>query len=86
MQRGKGHFDSQDFRSRYFQGNRKQEVYEHVQNILSDLGKTVDELPEIALRYALSHPAVSTVIPGMRTVRNVERNTAVGDEKGLPLD
>jgi len=80
------HFDSQDFRSRYFQGNRKQEVYEHVQNILSDLGKTVDELPEIALRYILSHPAVSTVIPGMRTVRNVERNTAVGDGKGLPLD
>ncbi|MGW7318988.1 hypothetical protein [Streptomyces sp. NPDC054865] len=28
-------------------------------------------------------PAVSTVIPGMRTVRNVERNTAVGD--GRPL-
>ncbi|HLZ60398.1 MAG TPA: aldo/keto reductase [Ktedonosporobacter sp.] len=79
-------FDSQDFRSRYFQGNRKQEVYEHAQNILSDLGKTVDELPEIALRYILSHPAVSTVIPGMRTVRNVERNTAYGDGKGLPPD
>lgn len=80
------YFDSQDFRSHYFQGNRKQEVYEHVQNILSDLGKTVDELPEIALRYILSHPAISTVIPGMRTVRNVERNTAVGDGKGLSPD
>jgi aryl-alcohol dehydrogenase-like predicted oxidoreductase len=77
-------FDPQDFRSNYFRGNRKQEVYEHVQNIVSDLGITVDELPEIALRYVLSHPVVSTVIPGMRTVRNVERNTAVGDGRGLP--
>jgi aryl-alcohol dehydrogenase-like predicted oxidoreductase len=26
---------------------------------------------------------VSTVIPGMRSVRNVERNTAAGDGRGL---
>ncbi len=31
----------------------------------------------------LSAPAVSTVIPGMRSVRNVQRNAAVGD--GVPL-
>jgi aryl-alcohol dehydrogenase-like predicted oxidoreductase len=77
-------FDPQDVRSNYFRGNRKQEVYEHVQNIVTDLGITVDELPEIALRYILSNPVVSTVIPGMRTLRNVERNTAVGDGRGLP--
>jgi aryl-alcohol dehydrogenase-like predicted oxidoreductase len=34
----------------------------------------------------LSHPAVSTVIPGMRSVRNVERNAALGDGRGLPED
>src|SRR5947199_1220851 len=79
-------FDPQDFRSNYFRGNRKQEVYEHVQSIVSDLGTTVDELPEIALRYVLSNPVVSTVIPGMRTLRNVERNTAIGDGRGLPPD
>ena len=76
-------FDPQDFRSSYFRGNRKQEVYTHVQSIASDLGVTVDDVPEIALRYVLSHPAVSTVIPGMRTVHNVERNMVVGDGKGL---
>jgi aryl-alcohol dehydrogenase-like predicted oxidoreductase len=43
-----------------------------------------DTLPEFALRFCLSHPAVSTVIPGMRRVRNVENNCAVSD-KG-PLD
>jgi aryl-alcohol dehydrogenase-like predicted oxidoreductase len=77
-------FDPQDFRSNYFRGKRKQEVYERVQNIVTDLGITVDELPEIALCYILSNPVVSTVIPGMRTLRNVERNTAIGDGIGLP--
>jgi aryl-alcohol dehydrogenase-like predicted oxidoreductase len=38
----------------------------------------------VALCYIVSHPAVSTVIPGMRSVRNVERNMAVGDGRGLP--
>ena len=55
-----------------------------MQRIASDLGIGLEDMPEAALRYVLSHPAVSTVIPGMRTVRNVERNMAVGDGKGLP--
>jgi aryl-alcohol dehydrogenase-like predicted oxidoreductase len=38
----------------------------------------------VALRYVLSRPEVSTVIPGMRTVRNVERNMAIADGAGLP--
>jgi aryl-alcohol dehydrogenase-like predicted oxidoreductase len=79
-------FDSADFRGRYFRGDRKKEVYDRVQKIVSDLGITLDQMPEIALRYVLSHPAVSTVIPGMRSVRNVERNCAVGDGKGLTQD
>ena len=54
--------------------------------ICDDLGVSRDELAEIALRYVLSHAAVSTVIPGMRTVRNVERNTAVSDAGGLPAE
>jgi aryl-alcohol dehydrogenase-like predicted oxidoreductase len=77
-------FPDGDFRNHYFRGDRKQQVAEHVQAILDDLGIEREQLPEVALRYILSHPAVSTVIPGMRTVRNVERNAAVGDGKGLP--
>jgi aryl-alcohol dehydrogenase-like predicted oxidoreductase len=73
-----------DFRSRYFQGDRKQQVYTRVQKIASDLGITLDQMAETALRYVLSHRAVSTVIPGMRTVANVERNCQVGDGDGLP--
>ena len=79
-------FEEGDFRNRYFRGDRKEEVYERVWAIVAELGVTEDEMAEVALRYVLSHPAVSTVIPGMRSVRNVERNIAVGDGKGLPED
>ena len=41
------------------------------------------ELPEMALRFILQHPAVSTVIPGMRRLWHVEHNLAVSD--GQPL-
>jgi aryl-alcohol dehydrogenase-like predicted oxidoreductase len=79
-------FDEDDFRNDYFRGDRKQQVYERVQAIVSELGVTDDEVAGVALRYVLSHPAVSTVIPGMRSVRNVERNIAVADGKGLSRD
>ncbi|HZF57851.1 MAG TPA: aldo/keto reductase [Rubrobacter sp.] len=79
-------FDEGDFRHDYFRGERKREVYDRVRAIVSELGASEDEMAEIALRYILSHPAVSTVIPGMRSVRNVERNTRVGDGNGLPED
>ena len=41
-------------------------------------------MPEMALRFILSNPAVSTIIPGMRKLRNVEANVAASDAG--PLD
>jgi aryl-alcohol dehydrogenase-like predicted oxidoreductase len=69
-------FPDGDFRNSYFAGDRKREVWERVQSIAGDLGVEADRLAEIALRYCLSHPATSVVIPGMRSTRNVERNVA----------
>lgn len=79
-------FADGDFREGYFKGDRKQEVFDRVNRIVKELNITTDQMAETALRYVLSHPAVSTVIPGMRTVRNVERNMPVGDGKGLTQD
>jgi aryl-alcohol dehydrogenase-like predicted oxidoreductase len=67
-------FPEGDFRNRYFAGARKREVWERVQAVARDLDVEVDRLAEIALRFCLSHPATSVVIPGMRSARNVERN------------
>jgi aryl-alcohol dehydrogenase-like predicted oxidoreductase len=36
-------------------------------------------MPELVLRHILDHPAVSTVIPGMRKLRHVEQNLGVSD-------
>jgi aryl-alcohol dehydrogenase-like predicted oxidoreductase len=77
-------FPEGDFRARYFEGDRKQQVADRVQAIVDDLGIAPDAIAETALRYILSADAVSTVIPGMRSMRNVERNCAAGDGKGLP--
>jgi aryl-alcohol dehydrogenase-like predicted oxidoreductase len=67
-------FPEGDFRNGYFAGERKREVWERVQAIARDLDVEVERLPEIALRFCLSHPATGVVIPGMRSTRNVERN------------
>jgi aryl-alcohol dehydrogenase-like predicted oxidoreductase len=76
-------FPEGDFRNTYFGGDRLQQVDDRVRAILEELHVSREDLPEVALRYVLSHPAVSSVIPGMRSVRNVERNAAVGDGRGL---
>jgi aryl-alcohol dehydrogenase-like predicted oxidoreductase len=77
-------FPEGDFRNLYFAGDRRAEVQRRVDAIVGDLGIRPDEMAETALRYVLSAPAVSTVIPGMRSVGNVERNAAIGDGRGLP--
>ncbi|CAN5738616.1 aldo/keto reductase [soil metagenome] len=41
-------------------------------------------MPELALRWILAEPTVSTIIPGMRKLRHVEANIAVSD--GQPFD
>ncbi len=43
-------------------------------------------LPEMALRFIISNPDVSTTIPGMRKLRNVEANMRASDGKGLPQE
>ena len=80
-------FPEGDFRNDYFSGDRSLDAVDaRVSAIVDDLGISREELPEVALRYVLSRPEISTVIPGMRSVRNVERNAALGDGAGLPED
>jgi len=81
---GETTFPEGDWRNQYFRGDRKKQVEERVHKIQADLQGTGLSLPEAALRFCLSHPAVSTVIPGMRRVRHVEANCRAGDGKGLP--
>lgn len=69
-------WDPKDFRSMYFRGDRKSQVVERVNGLLRAMEIHASDLPLVALRFCLSQPAVSTVIPGMRSVSSVEMNVA----------
>jgi aryl-alcohol dehydrogenase-like predicted oxidoreductase len=77
-------FEPTDFRARYFQGDRKKQVAERVAAIQRDLHLSNGALPELALRFCISHPAVSCVIPGMRTRANVNFNCSIPGKGPLP--
>lgn len=77
-------FPQGDFRNYYFSGDRKKQVHERVVAICEDLGIPLEGLPEIALRFCISHPAVSTVIPGMRRPERIAYNAAAVGQGPLP--
>jgi aryl-alcohol dehydrogenase-like predicted oxidoreductase len=76
-------FPSGDFRNKYFRDNRKQQVAERINALQPLLGSEARSISELALRFCLHHPAVSTVIPGMRSIKNVEANCSYSDGKKL---
>jgi aryl-alcohol dehydrogenase-like predicted oxidoreductase len=75
-------FPPGDFREQYFRGDRKKQVVQHLDALRRDLG--AESIPDTALRFCLAHPAVTTVIPGMRTRKHVESNTALSALAPLP--
>jgi aryl-alcohol dehydrogenase-like predicted oxidoreductase len=77
-------FDPADFRAEYFQGDRKKQVADRVAAIERDLEIPAGAMPEVALRFCLSHPAVATVIPGMRSRANVDFNCSIPGKGPLP--
>ena len=74
-------FPPGDFRASYFAGDRLARTLQRVAEIERDLKDSGYSLPQAALKFVLGHPAVSTVIPGIRTVAQAEANCSVS---GLP--
>ena len=60
------------------------ETVERVEALRPIVEGAASSMARGALRYILSHPAVSTVIPGMRTPHQVDENTAASDDGPLP--
>ncbi len=69
-------FPPGDWREEYFSGDRRAEAERRGQALAQLLGQEVETLPELALRFCLSSPPVSTVIPGMRRPAHVRQNAA----------
>lgn len=76
-------FPAGDFRNDYFRGERRRQVFARTEALRTLLGAEARTLPELALRFCLSHPAVSAVIPGMRSAARVEQNVGAGDGRRL---
>ncbi len=76
-------FPPDDWRSRYFHPSNLIPTLERVERLQLDVPPGMT-LPELALRFILQNPDVSTIIPGMRKVRNVEANIACSDGARLP--
>ena len=72
-----------DFRNVYFGPENLGPTVERVEALRPLLPEGM-ELPELALRFILAEPAVSTVIPGMRTLPHVRANLGASDAGALP--
>jgi aryl-alcohol dehydrogenase-like predicted oxidoreductase len=78
-------FAADDVRQNFLTPKRLEEVIPRVDEAKSIIGGTARSLAEGALRFVLANDAVSTTIPGMRNVRQVEMNVAA-DEVRIPQD
>ena len=83
---GKESFGSDDFRSNYFAGDRLARGVKRTEEIKKEFKESAYTMPELALKFALSHEAVSTVIPGIRNQQQAIMNTAVSSLPELSDD
>ncbi len=71
-------FEPDDWRSGYFKGNRLKETCTRVEKLKAFLSPETPALAQLSLKFCLSHPAVSTVIVGMRSEKHVRENASAG--------
>ena len=77
-------FPEGDFRSSFFAGDLLRQTVERVEEMRPILEETATSMARGALRYCLSHAAVSTVIVGMRSPEQVNENTSASEDGSLP--
>jgi len=72
-------FAKDDFRNYYFAGDRLERAVIRVERIKEAIKSLKLTMAETALKFGLSHNAVSTIITGIRNVDQAEMNCAVSD-------
>ena len=78
-------FPDDDWRARYFNTKNLALTVARVDELKKLLPADMS-LSEMALRFILSEPAVSTLIAGMRSAEHVQLNLAASDKGPLPAD
>jgi len=72
-------FADGDFRRSYFEGDRLARSVARAGRVAESIEGSGYTLPQAAIKFALAHDAVGTVIPGMRNPSQAEANCAVSD-------
>jgi aryl-alcohol dehydrogenase-like predicted oxidoreductase len=72
-----------DWRNSYFVPENLKASVEHAERLKPLIPPSMS-MPEMALRFILNNPDVSTIIPGMRKVRHVDSNLACSGAGPLP--
>ena len=78
-------FPEGDWRGRYFSPENLVPTIERVERLKHILPESMT-LPELAIRFVLSNPTVSTTIVGMRKPEHVAANVSYSDKGPLPAD
>lgn len=76
-------FDKGEFRKEYFSKERLKELVKRIEELKTVMDGGAKTVVELALKYILSFDEISTVIPGMRRVKNVEANVSFSDGRKL---
>jgi aryl-alcohol dehydrogenase-like predicted oxidoreductase len=79
-------FPDGDWRANWLKGDILQEAIAAADRLRPLVQPPISSLAELALRFSLSHPAVSAIIPGAKTPAQAESNAQAGDGKGLPAE
>jgi aryl-alcohol dehydrogenase-like predicted oxidoreductase len=77
-------FPEGDFRRSYFEGDRLGRSVDRAARVADTVRGSGYTLPQAAIKFALAHGAVGTVIPGMRSPQQAEANCGVGDLPPMP--
>ena len=72
-----------DFRNTYFGGDNLTETLRRVEPLRAVAEQVGLSLPALALQFILSHPGVTTTIPGMRRLAHVDHNLRCSDNGPL---
>lgn len=76
-------FPEDDWRSTYFVPENLHSSVEHADAVKKIIPQGMS-MPEVALKFILQNPTVSTIIPGMRKANHVRANLGCSKDSALP--
>ncbi|WP_395338378.1 aldo/keto reductase [Ningiella sp. W23] len=79
-------FDANDFRADYFSADVLEEYLKRVEALKRFIPEYASNLAELALRFAISHPGITTATVSMHVLAHANSNIAAAQKGSLPSD